>query len=61
MPAVAAMMPAVPASSTMRPAAPSASPPITVNLQVDGATLATAVHRADRDSATRSFSPVPTY
>ena len=61
MPAVAAMTPAIPASFPMTPAAPSASPPITVNLQVDGTTLATAVHRADRDSATRSFSPVPAY
>ena len=34
---------------------------VTVNLQVDGQTLATAVHRADRDAATRSFSPVPAY
>ena len=61
MPAVAAMTPAIPASFAMTPAAPPASPPITVNLQVDGTTLATAVHRADRDSATRSFSPVPAY
>ena len=61
MPAVAAMTPAIPASFSMTPAAPPASPPITVNLQVDGTTLATAVHRADRDSATRSFSPVPAY
>ncbi|GAB4212474.1 MAG: hypothetical protein OHK0013_35260 [Sandaracinaceae bacterium] len=61
MPAVAAMTPAVPASFPMTPATPPASPPITVNLQVDGTTLATAVHRADRDAATRSFSPVPAY
>ena len=61
MPAVAAMTPAIPASFPMTPAAPPASPPITVNLQVDGTTLATVVHRADRDSATRSFSPVPAY
>jgi phage-related protein len=61
MPAVAAMPPAVPASFPMTPATPPASPPITVNLQVDGTTLATAVHRADRDTATRSFSPVPAY
>lgn len=61
MPAVAAMTPAVPASFPMMPATPPASPPITVNLQVDGTTLATAVHRADRDTATRSFSPVPAY
>ena len=61
MPAVSAMAPAVPASFPMSPATPPASPPITVNLQVDGQTLATAVHRADRDTATRSFSPVPAY
>jgi hypothetical protein len=61
MPAVSAMTPAVPASFPMTPATPPASPPITVNLQVDGTTLATAVHRADRDTATRSFSPVPAY
>ncbi|MBC7174011.1 MAG: phage tail tape measure protein, partial [Polyangiaceae bacterium] len=61
MPAVAAMTPVVPASFPMTPAAPPASPPVVVNLQVDGQTLATAVHRADRDTATRSFSPVPAY
>ncbi len=61
MPAVAAMTPAIPASFPMTPAAPPAASPVVVNLQVDGQTLATAVHRADRDSATRSFSPVPAY
>ena len=61
MPAVAAMTPAVPASFPMTPATPTPAPPVTVNLVVDGSTLATAVHRADRDAATRSFSPVPTY
>jgi hypothetical protein len=61
MPAVAAMTPAALASLPMTPATPPPSPPITVNLQVDGTTLATAVHRADRDTATRSFSPVPPY
>jgi TP901 family phage tail tape measure protein len=35
--------------------------PITVQLQVDGQTLAEATRRADRDAAARSFSPVPTY
>ena len=35
--------------------------PITVQLQVDGQTLAEATHRAGRDSAARSFSPVPTF
>jgi hypothetical protein len=38
-----------------------AASPVAVNLQVDGTTLATAVHRADRDAATRGTSPVPTY
>jgi len=61
MPAVAAMTPGPLASYPMTPAAPTPAPPVTVNLQVDGATLATAVHRADRDTATRGFSPVPTY
>jgi TP901 family phage tail tape measure protein len=61
MPAVAAMTPAIQASFPMTPATPAASQPVVVNLQVDGQTLATAVHRADRDSATRSFSSVPAY
>ena len=61
MPAVAAMAPAMPASLPTSPAAPPASSPVVVHLQVDGQTLATAVHRADRDAATRSFSPVPAY
>ena len=56
-----AITPANAASFPVPAAAPPASPPIPVNLQVDGTTLATAVHRADRDSATRSFSPVPAY
>ncbi len=60
MPAVAAMgAQAAPITVQAPPAPPS--PPVTVNLQVDGQTLATAVHRADRDAATRSFSPVPAY
>jgi TP901 family phage tail tape measure protein len=61
MPAVAAMPPGPLASYPMTPATPTPAPPVTVNLQVDGATLATAVHRADRDAATRGFSPVPAY
>lgn len=61
MPAVAALGAQAPAPITLQaPPAPPA-PPVTVNLQVDGQTLATAVHRADRDAATRSFSPVPAY
>jgi hypothetical protein len=35
--------------------------PITVQLQVDGQTLAEATHRADQDERNRSFTPVPTY
>ncbi len=61
MPAVAAMTPGPLASYPMTPATPPPAPPVTVTLQVDGATLATAVHRADRDASTRAFSPVPTY
>ena len=37
------------------------APPFQVNVQVDGETIARATHRADRDVATRSFSPVPAY
>jgi hypothetical protein len=61
MPSVAAMTPAVAASFPVAPATPASSPPVVVQLQVDGQTLATAVHRADRDSAGRSFSSVPAY
>lgn len=42
------------------PASPS-SQPITVNVQVDGETIARAAHNARRDSASRAFSSVPTY
>lgn len=56
MPAVAAMTPAVPASFPMTPATPAASPPITVNLQVDGTTLATAVHRAAAPASRGSYT-----
>ncbi|MBK7537569.1 MAG: phage tail tape measure protein [Myxococcales bacterium] len=61
MPAVAALQlrPAQPFPQSV--AQPSPAPPVVVHLQVDGATLATAVHGADRDNATRSFSPLPTY
>ena len=61
MPAVASMSAASPNASMMTPATPPNSSPVVVNLQVDGSTLATAVHRADRDTANRSFSPVPVY
>lgn len=61
MPALSALSlppsgPAFPQSTMSSPA-----PPVVVNMQVDGQTLATAVHRADRDAASRSFSPVPAY
>jgi hypothetical protein len=61
MPAVAAMTPGGASTALQQPSAPPPASPVVVNLQVDGTTLATAVHRADRDTATRSFSPVPAY
>ncbi|HVJ14070.1 MAG TPA: hypothetical protein VM686_01455, partial [Polyangiaceae bacterium] len=61
-PAVAAVRALTPPlSSSPSVPAPTPAPPVTVNLQVDGETLARAVHRADQDAATRSFSPVPAY
>jgi TP901 family phage tail tape measure protein len=62
MPAVAAIQ-ATRASPASTPAPASHAPqaPVVVQLQVDGQTLATAVHRADQDSAGRAFSPVPSY
>ena len=39
----------------------SSSQPITVNVQVDGETIARAAHNAQRDSAGRAFSSVPAY
>ena len=35
--------------------------PLAINVQVDGETIARAVHSAERDAETRSFSPVPVY
>jgi hypothetical protein len=35
--------------------------PITVNVQVDGETIARAVHDSERANATRAFSPLPVY
>lgn len=53
------------ATNAQAPATPAPTPapqvPVVVHLQVDGQTLATAVHRANEDSAGRSFSPVPSY
>lgn len=37
------------------------TPPFTVNVQVDGETIAQANHKAGSDAAARSFSPVPVY
>ncbi len=36
-------------------------PPFQINVQVDGETVARATHNANRDTAARSFSPVPAY
>lgn len=35
--------------------------PVVVNVQIDGQTVARAVHKAGSDTAFRSFSPVPAY
>ena len=40
---------------------PLAATPIHIELQVDGETLARATHKADRERASRSFSPLPVY
>ena len=37
------------------------APPFTVNVQVDGETIARAAHNANRDLALRTYSPVPAY
>jgi len=39
----------------------NSSNPLQINLQVDGETIASAMHNAQRDDASRSFSPVPVY
>jgi TP901 family phage tail tape measure protein len=44
-----------------RAAPPPPAPPVTVNLKVDGETLASVQTKAVTDVATRSFSPVPVY
>ncbi len=36
-------------------------PPFTINVQVDGETIARATHQANSDASARSFSPVPAY
>jgi len=37
------------------------APPFTVNVQVDGETVARAVNSAQQSNAARAFSPVPAY
>ncbi|MDP1916425.1 MAG: phage tail tape measure protein [Myxococcales bacterium] len=49
------------ATFSSAPAASTLSQPITVNVQVDGETIARASHNAERVSAGRSFSSVPSY
>jgi hypothetical protein len=61
MPALAALQ-AQPAAPAVPAAPPGQAPgPVVVNVQVDGQTLARAVHKAGADSAARGFSPVPTF
>jgi TP901 family phage tail tape measure protein len=61
MPALAALQ-AQPAAPAVPAAPPGQAPgPVVVNVQVDGQTVARAVHKAGADSAARSFSPVPTF
>ncbi|MER2566421.1 MAG: hypothetical protein ABTQ32_37210 [Myxococcaceae bacterium] len=49
------------ASFSSAPAVPGPSQPITVNVQVDGETIARAGIAAQRDSAGRAFSPLPAF
>lgn len=61
MPAVAAL-PGQPAASPLPVYGPPPPPaPVTVNLQLDGQTIATAVHKAQADNAARAFSPLPAF
>ncbi|NOJ79803.1 phage tail tape measure protein [Myxococcus xanthus] len=62
MPAVAALQASLPQSEVLssQPDAPPA-PPVLVSVQVDGEVLAQATARAERDAASRSFSPMPAY
>jgi hypothetical protein len=60
MPAVAA----VPFAAAPAPAPAAAghpAGPVVVNVQIDGQTVAKAVHSASADNAGRGFSPVPSY
>jgi len=37
------------------------APPLEIHVQVDGETIARAVHNANQANASRAFSPVPAY
>lgn len=62
MPAVAALQASLPQPEvrSSQPASPP-SAPVLVSVQVDGEVLAQATARAERDAASRSFSPMPAY
>ncbi|RKG90408.1 phage tail tape measure protein [Corallococcus sp. CA049B] len=62
MPAVAALQASLPQAEVLssQPDAPPA-PPVLVSVQVDGEVLAQATARAERDAASRSFSPMASY
>ena len=57
----AARLQSLVAAAQSRSTGSSASAPVTVNVQVDGETLARAQANASRDLAGRSYSPVPAY
>jgi TP901 family phage tail tape measure protein len=59
MPSVAAVGAQSATPSPIVYGAPAPAAPVHITLQVDGQTLATAVHKADSDGAARSFSPLP--
>jgi TP901 family phage tail tape measure protein len=61
MPAAAVVGATAPQPAPIMSIAPAPAPPISIQLQVDGQTLATAVHKAERDSASRSFTPLGSY
>lgn len=62
MPAVAALQASLPQPEVLssQPASPPAAP-VLVSVQVDGEVLAQATARAERDAASRSFSPMASY
>ncbi|NOJ81138.1 phage tail tape measure protein [Myxococcus xanthus] len=62
MPAVAALQASLPQAEVLssQPDAPPAAP-VLVSVQVDGEVLAQATARAERDAASRSFSPMASY